>query len=279
MRARLPRPCDRLALGDSGLKVSPLCLGMVRDPGTISAAYDAGVNFFFVTADMHWPLYEGTRRGLADLLARGGAVRDEIVIAATCYVTQPEFCRFPFGEVIDAVPAFERLDVVIAGGAYGHEIGTRLQVLSEHRRTRYAGARALGITFHDRQAARLAMTHHAADIVFARYNAKHAGARQDLFPHVGAAPRPLLFNFNSTSGAVLRSRDELGLDADFWLPEISDHYRFALTRPEVDGLLVAPRAPRELEALLAALERGPLSPEEEEHFLLLGELDAATQPG
>src|SRR4051812_39900076 len=71
-RTVLPAPGDRLPLGDCGLKVSPFCLGMVGEPATVPAAFDAGVNFFFVTADMHWPLYEMTRRGLADLLARGG---------------------------------------------------------------------------------------------------------------------------------------------------------------------------------------------------------------
>jgi hypothetical protein len=272
-RTELPRPGDRLPLGKSGLHVSPLCLGMVTDPATVSAAFDAGVSFFFLSADMHWPHYEGTRRGLADLLRRGGGVRDEIVIGATCYVTQPEFCRYPFSEVLEAVPILERIDVVIAGGAYGHEIGTRVPVLAHHRQTGFVGARALGITFHDRAAARQALADGVADIVFARYNAKHPGARHDLFPHVGPGPRPLLFNFNNTAGAVGRSRAELGLPEDFWLPEIDEHYRFALSRPELDGILCAPQTPQQLAALLAALERGPLDPEEEEHFLLLAELE------
>jgi len=49
----LPRPADRLPLGTSGLEVSPICIGMVEDPRTIPAAFEAGINFFFVTADMH----------------------------------------------------------------------------------------------------------------------------------------------------------------------------------------------------------------------------------
>ena len=108
----MPRLGDRLALGSDGLRVSPFCLGIVGEPATVSAAFDAGVNFFFVTADMHWPLYEHTRRGLADLLARGRGVRDKVVVAGVCYPTQPEFCAMPFEELAAAVPGLKTLDVL-----------------------------------------------------------------------------------------------------------------------------------------------------------------------
>ena len=35
------------------------------------AAFDAAINCFFVSTDMHWPFYEQPRRGLKLLLARG----------------------------------------------------------------------------------------------------------------------------------------------------------------------------------------------------------------
>src|SRR5436190_890300 len=62
-RAALPRMTDRLDLGSKGLRVSPFCLGRVKSPDTVLAAFDAGINFFFVTADMHWPGYENLREG------------------------------------------------------------------------------------------------------------------------------------------------------------------------------------------------------------------------
>src|SRR5262245_34055395 len=98
-RSAFPKLTDRLALGRKGLRVSPICLGLAYDAATVSAAFDAGVNFFFLTADMHWPLYEHTRRGVADLLSRGGGIRDQIVVAGACYPTQPEFCTMPFQEL------------------------------------------------------------------------------------------------------------------------------------------------------------------------------------
>ncbi len=79
-RRRLPRLSERLRLGRGGLEVSPFALGAVGSPACVGAAFEAGVNFFFVTADMHWPLYGPLRRGLRQLLARRG-VRDRIVVA------------------------------------------------------------------------------------------------------------------------------------------------------------------------------------------------------
>ena len=268
-RTKLPRLADRLALGSGGLRVSPCCVGMVEDPATIAAAFDLGVNFFFVSSDMHWPLYEAARRGLERLLARGGAVRDEIVVAGVCYPTQPEFCSFPFRELVDAVPGLGRLDVLLAGGAYGSEVGTRLPVYERHREERFLGNRAIGVTFHDRVAAATALQRGGLDIAFVRYNADHASARDDLFPHVPERPRPLLFNFKSTSGFVPPVRmAEIGLVApDYWQPEVTDHYRFAFTRPQLDGLLVSPRTPREVEGIAAALARGPLTDEEETYLI------------
>src|SRR5262245_12778537 len=101
-RTALARFNDRLTLGHQGLRVSPFCLGLTCDAATVPAAFDAGVNFFFLTADMHWPLYEPTRRGLADLLARGGGIRDQVVVAAVSYPTQPEFASMPFHELVAA---------------------------------------------------------------------------------------------------------------------------------------------------------------------------------
>src|SRR5688572_18183430 len=122
------RTTDRLPLGTSGLTVSPICIGIVGDAQVIPAAFEAGINFFFITADMHWPLYEQTRRGLRDLLASKPAARDELVLGVVAYVTQPEFCWYPYQEVLDELGNAVRVDLTIAGGCYGHEIGRRLPI-------------------------------------------------------------------------------------------------------------------------------------------------------
>src|SRR5271157_1231475 len=67
----------------------------------------------------------------------------------------------------------------------------------------------------------------------------------------------------------------------FWHPEITDHYRFALSRPELDGLLIAPATPNEVAALAEALKKGPLDEEEETyltHAALVAQGHAKVEP-
>jgi hypothetical protein len=265
---------DRLALGDTGLRVSPFCLGMVRSDETAGAAFDAGINFFFLSADLHWPAYELARRGLAKLLARGPDIREQIVVAVASYVTQPEFCAGALQEGLQAVPGLKFIDMAVIGGAYADEFLTRLGVYLAIRREGPVGFKALGTTFHERGAALLAINHHLVDLALIRYNPTHTGAKSDLFPDLTQPSPTLLYNFKSTLGFVRPERyAELGLNDDYWQPEITDYYRFALTRPEIDGLLCSPTTPREVKALSRALEAGPLDEEEEKYLIDLAALD------
>lgn len=271
-RLQLPRFSDRLLVG-GGLHVSPFALGMTDSPATIPAAFDAGINFFFFSADMHWPLYSATRQGLADLLARGPSIREQIVVAVVSYVTQPEFCSMPFEEALEAVPGLRRIDLAIAGGAYASELPSRLSIYAQHRERQHCGVRAIGATCHERAAALMALQRGLLDIAFIRYNASHPGAREDVFPELKERAPALVFNFKSVSGFVSPERlDALGLPPDYWRPHPTDHYRFVLSRPELDGVLCSLRTPAELSTLMKALEQGPLSEEEEEHLLLLSRL-------
>ncbi|HET9622052.1 MAG TPA: hypothetical protein VFP84_11840 [Kofleriaceae bacterium] len=250
----------------AGLEVSPICLGIVRDPRVVSAAFDAGINFFFVTTDLHWPLYEPLRRGLADLLARGGAIRDQIVVAACSYLTQPEFLGAPFIETLHAVPGLDRLDVMVAGGAYGHEIDRRWQAYAASREVGVLGIRAVGASFHDRPAAAGFLARDALDVAFVRYNARHPGAEHEVFPHLPANRRALLYAFK-TAHLQLRAEHaaQLGLDDEYWIPSVTDLYRFALSRAELDGCLISLAEVGHVAALHDALAEGPLSDDEDHH--------------
>lgn len=282
-RKRLPQFRGRLVLGDRGLRVSPFCLGWVRSAETVVAAFEAGINFFFITTDLHWPGYEATRRGVRQLLARGPGVRDRIVIAAACYQTRPILCYGPFQELLDEMPGLGRLDVLIAGAVYGDEYERRVALYREHRETAYLGARAIGMSFHDRTAALAAIRDRRVDIAFIRYNPGHPGAVKDVFPDLNgagsvvrpkptkpqAAARTLLFSFTSTFGYVPPAEmEEMGLHGSvYWHPKITDHYRFALSRPEIDGVLMAPKTPEELQGVAEALARGPLSEEAQAYLM------------
>jgi hypothetical protein len=272
-REALPQLADRLPLGAAGLAVSPFCLGVIRDRHMVPLAFDAGINFFFVSADLHWPLYEEMRQGLARLLARGPHVRDEIVVAGVSYITQPVFAGTNFNELLSAVPRLGRLDLLVAGGAYANEFAGRRERYLTSPYTRGLGARAFGASFHERSTALNAINHRQVDLAYVRYNPAHPGARHDLFPGLLPEPRPLLYNFRSVLPPVRPERwRELGLDEDHWIPEPGDFYRFVLSRPEMNGILGSVNTPGELEALDAALTQGPLEAEEEEYLVNLAAL-------
>jgi hypothetical protein len=271
-RLALPRPTDRIAIGATDLSTSPICLGWVRDPDTITAAFDAGNNFFFITGDLHWPIYEGTRRGLAELLRRNRRVREQIVVAVASYVAQPEFARGPFQEVLEAVPRLGRIDMIVIGGADGHDFPARRERYREYVDRGEFGARAIGTSFHDRLMALRAINDAQIDLAFVRYNPAHPGALSDLFPALQPSP-VRIFNFKSMAGyrkpSELRA---LGLGPELWRPRPTDYYRFALSSPEIDGILCALRDPRQVAALGRALASPALDADEQRYLVDLAKL-------
>jgi hypothetical protein len=248
---------------------------MVSDPRTVAAAFDAGINFFFLSADLHWPAYEASRRGLARLLSKRG-MRDRVVIAVASYATQRAFCHAPFLDVLEALPWLRTIDVTIIGGTYESDFGSRLDEYRDHRSgTRFPATRALGATFHDRATAAHATTRGLVDIAYCRYNALRRGAERDLFPFVGRRRKTRLYNFKSVDGYLGRdAMRALGVSASHWRPSPTDYYRFILSRPEIDGLLCSPSTPREIDALATAMEAGPVTDEERRYICDLADLSS-----
>lgn len=256
-RARLPQPTDRYSLGSSGLRVSPICLGMTR-PETVRAAFDAGINFFFLSNDLHFLHYLPTMLGLRDLLA-SGVKRDDIVVAGVSYLCEPMFQHLQFDELLEVAPNLERVDILLAGASHEDNFSARYKTLEGARKSKKWGCTAIGASFHDRLTARMAIRSELLDISYIRYNAAHPGSEEDLFPFLPLERQGLLYNFSSTSGFV-REPDfrKLQLGDEYPMPPIQDAYRFALSRPELDGLLVATQTPSEIADLVKALQRGPL---------------------
>jgi hypothetical protein len=273
-RQTLPKAADRIALGKSGLRVSPLCLGMTVSPETVLAAYESGVNFFFVTGDLHWPLYDGIRKGLARLLEGNPSRRDEIVVGVVSYLDNPLFSALQFHEVIAEVPGLERVDLLIAGAVSSEQsFYPRVDAMAHARAAGRLGARAIGASFHQRSLALVSEQYDLLDIHFIRYNSAHPGARRDLFPYFRPNRASPVFNFKSTMSQVTREMfDALNLPQNYWIPSVCDYYRFVLTRPEMDGILCSPMTPGEVRELAQALEKGPLSREEEEYMIWLSSL-------
>jgi len=274
LRTKLPRASDRLWLGRSGLRVSPVCIGITESAETVIAAYEEGINFFFVTADLHWPLYAGVRNGLAKLLIGNKARREEIVVGVVSYLDNPLFSALQFNEVVSEVPGLDYVDLMIAGAiANESSFYSRFDSMTQARMVRKHGATALGATFHQRFLALVADQYDLLDISYIRYNSAHPGAQKDLFPLIRSNRSGLIFNFKSVMSRLNQATfDSLNLPQSSWLPDACDHYRFVLSRPEIDGILCSPLQPSEVKRLARALEDSPLTQQEQDYMIWLASL-------
>jgi predicted aldo/keto reductase-like oxidoreductase len=113
---------------------------------------------------------------------------------------------------------------------------------------------------------RLAFERHAKtpgiDAVMVRYNASHPGAEHEVFPQLAAlAEPPAVMAYTATRWGDLIN-PALTPEGEP-TPRASDCYRFALSNPAVQVCMAGPSDRAQLDEALAALERGPLTPEED----------------
>ncbi|UCG85805.1 MAG: aldo/keto reductase [Gemmatimonadota bacterium] len=132
--------------------------------------------------------------------------------------------------------------------------------------------KATGTSIHDRIRAGKLVLDSVLDAFMIRYNAKHPGAEQDIFPHLESR-RPAVVAYTATSWRQLL-KPLSGIEMPPWPgaaagdgtpPPLSGPlcYRFCLTSPHVNVVLTGPRLRSQLDENLDALDAGPLSREEE----------------
>jgi aryl-alcohol dehydrogenase-like predicted oxidoreductase len=131
--------------------------------------------------------------------------------------------------------------------------------------------RAVGTSIHDRKRAGMLARDSVLDALMVRYNAKHPGAEQDIFPHL-ATRNPLMISYTATSWRqLLRPLKDIEMPA--WpgsapapgVPPLTALlcYRFVLSNPHVHVAWTAPATRAQLDQNLAALDAGPLSSDED----------------
>lgn len=119
--------------------------------------------------------------------------------------------------------------------------------------------RSIGVSIHDRpRAGRLAEAS-PLDQLMIRYNAAHPGAEREIFPSL-KENKPSILAYTATAWRKLLKKPKR-----YEGPVMSagDCYRFQLSSPHVDVALTGPASGAQMEENLAALEKGPLTPEEE----------------
>ena len=126
--------------------------------------------------------------------------------------------------------------------------------------------RAIGTSIHDRKrAGRLALDSEI-DLFMVRYNAKHPGAEEDIFPHL-AKRNPAVVIYTALAWRQL-IRPLKGIEMPLWpgrekfdVPPLTPElcYRFVLSNPNVHVVLTGPRNREQLKQNLKAIQQGPLS--------------------
>ncbi|MEJ7597759.1 MAG: aldo/keto reductase [Kofleriaceae bacterium] len=215
----------------------------------IRAAFDRGVNYVYLTArgEMQEPL--------AQAIARD---RDRLVIAAGPLIgyfggsIRRTAERLLKKLKLDYLDVFQLMWLGV-GSAFTDATLRELRHLKESGKTR-----ALAVSIHDRERAGRLAVDSPLDLLMIRYNAAHPGAERDIFPHL-AARNPNLVAYTATSWRKLLKRPA-GWEGN--VMTAGDCYRFCLSSPHVDLVLTGPASKEQLDENLAALDQGPLSPEE-----------------
>ena len=238
-----------------------LALNMGLDADGVSAALERGVNYLFWTRARTSHLVPVLKQALA-------RDRQKYVIA-----TGPTFGFFRGSVRSRCEAALKTLGTdyldVFQLFWLGKTSAWSEGVIEELVKLKAEGKiRAIGVSIHDRaRAGRLAAAS-VIDLFMLRYNAAHPGSERDVFPHL-AQRHPNVVAYTATSWRKLLRKPGRWDGAPM---TAGDCYRFCLASPHVDVVLSGPATQQELEENLAALDKGPLSSEENEWMRRFGQV-------
>jgi aryl-alcohol dehydrogenase-like predicted oxidoreductase len=139
--------------------------------------------------------------------------------------------------------------------------------------------RAIGTSIHDRKRAGQLALASEIDLFMIRYNAKHPGAEEDIFPHL-AERNPAIVSYTALAWQQLINPVK-GIDMPPWpgapqetaVPPLTPElcYRFVLSNPHVHLVLTGPKDRSQLETNLRSMQQGPLTPEESDWIRRYGQ--------
>jgi aryl-alcohol dehydrogenase-like predicted oxidoreductase len=246
------RVIDRVTLGRTGLAVSRIGLASNGLPGEdVEYAVERGINYLY-WGSLRLPQFGAAVRRLARRR------REELVIVVQTYSRAAALLR-PSLELALRRLGIDDADLLLLGW-WNHPPPAR--ILDAALELRDAGkTKHVMISCHERKTFRSYIEDPTYGAIMVRYNAAHPGAEEEVFPWLQErTTRPGVVTYTATRwGALLDPR--LLPDSEP-APRASDCYRFALSHPAVNVTLCGAKNRRELAEALAALERGPMDPEE-----------------
>ncbi len=285
-------------LGRTDLTVS--CLGLGGGGGISSEdtlyAFDRGINYFFYSSDLHHFIYSSMSGALRQLCGRGSSVREKVVLATVTYIKSPEAALAAlcdqFHELgIDYVDVFfwgwigtndglafkDCLSISpdLRGSNTVYQRTIERWFGTSERLKKMGAVRYIGASFHDVNLARQWLHSPLLDVVMVRHNVAHRSAQSQLFNQldVQEPQRPGIVTFKSTgshSGPLCNA--PLGLSETCWRPSVPDFYRYSLSQNCVDVCLMGLRQREEIDAAIAGVQQGTLTPAQLDYLNLYGDL-------
>ncbi len=252
---------NRVTLGRSGLSVCPLAIsgGYGADAITLRKAFDRGVNYWY-HGSIRRP---GMTEAIRGIVAAGQ--RDQLVVVLQSYTRWPSWLERTFTAGLKLL-GIDHADVLLLGWYNGMPPEA---ILDRAQRLREKGLfKALAISGHRRQSFLKFANDPRFDLLHIRYSAAHAGAEQDVFPFLGERGRPGIVAYTATAWGRLLSPKRMPSGE----PPLRgrDCYRFVLSNPDFNACMTGPRDLAQMEEALAALDEGPISPEEEARIRRIG---------
>jgi len=248
----MTRPASDLlaptTLGRTGLRVGRLGLSSSygMPAAAVEAAFEQGMNY----------LYFGSirRRGFAEALRHLRPRRERMVLVLQSYSRLASFLTFTFERGLRRI-GYDHADVLLLG-MWNKPVSPR--ILDAARRLKERGlVRFVAASTHHRPLVPAGVDD--VDIFHVRYNAVHAGAEQDVFPHLAGVGRPGIVAFTATSHRQLLRSKRIAAEK---VPTAGDCYRHVLSNPGVDVCMTGLSSAEQTEHALAALRRGPMSADE-----------------
>ena len=130
--------------------------------------------------------------------------------------------------------------------------------------------KAIGTSIHDRQRAGQLALDSELDLLMIRYNAKHTGAEEDIFPHLKKR-NPAVVSYTALAWQQLINPVK-GIEMAPWpgskeeakIPPLTPElcYRFVLSNPHIHLVLTGPKNREQLMMNFRAMQQGTLTPEE-----------------
>lgn len=255
---------ERRSLGKTGIEVARIGISSSfgGGQGVYEAALDFGCNYFT------WGTFVKGRSADFKTFVRNlgsSGRREEIVLGLLSYSHTVKLGEVFLRSAMRQL-ATDYIDCLILG-YYSHRPPDR--ILEWAARLKEQGLiRAVGLTTHNRAVVVPLAEEGIIDFFHFRYNAVHRGAERDIFPSF-PHPGPGLVSFTATCWGKLLKKRKM---PDGVQPlSAGDCYRFVLERDEVDICMMGVRDRNMLQDNMDVLKKGPMSFDELEAAMIIGD--------